>query len=134
MEGDPDTPAARADSDLVLHVVTDAHALLPGLLAGAAERLAAVPSAGRGDLADHVEAFEDTIAALLDATADAVEGAPRPGFAALRVRAREMADAIDAEPWRARVPAAAGGDARLASRHVTSHQLLRLVVRLAPEV
>ncbi len=48
MEGDPDTPENRAESDMVLHLVTDAQALLPGLLAAAGERL--VP--GAADAAD----------------------------------------------------------------------------------
>jgi hypothetical protein len=41
---------------------------------------------------------------------------------------------VDAEPWAVPVTAAVDeAGARLASRHITSHQLLRLVTRLAPE-
>ena len=134
MEGDPDTPENRAESDMVLHLVTDAQALLPGLLAAAGERLVPGPPPPRSPLAGHVEEFESTIAELLAATADSIEGKPVPGLADLRARARQLGEGVDAEPWA--VPVATAVDepgARLASRHITSHQLLRLVTRLAPE-
>ena len=58
MEGDPDTPEARAESDMILHLVTDAQALLPGLFAAAGERLAAEAPVPRTAFAEHVEEFE----------------------------------------------------------------------------
>jgi uncharacterized membrane protein YccC len=134
MEGDPDTPEARAESDMILHVVTDAQALLPGLFAAAGERLAAEAQVLRTAFAGHVEEFERTIADLLDATADSLEGRAAQRLAELRTRARQIGEGVDAEPWR--VPVDEAGDeagARLQSRHVTSHQLLRLVIRLAPD-
>jgi hypothetical protein len=132
MEGDPDTPEARVESEMILHLVTDAQALLPGLFAAAGERLAAVAPVPRTAFARHVEEFERTIADLLDATADSLEGGAAHGLAELRARARQMGEGVDAEPWTAPVDKA-GEDAgaRLQSRHVTSHQLLRLVTRLA---
>jgi multidrug resistance protein MdtO len=134
MEGDPDTPEARAEGDMILHLVTDAQALLPGLFAAAGERLAAGTAVPRTAFAGHVEEFERTIADLLVATADSLEGGAAQGLAELRARARQLGDGVDAEPWM--VPVDAAGDeagARLESRHVTSHQLLRLVTRLAPD-
>jgi multidrug resistance protein MdtO len=134
MEGDPDTPEARAESDMILHLVSDAQALLPGLFAAAGERLAAAAPAPRTALARHVEEFERTIADLLDATADSLDGGVAHGLAELRARARQLGQDVDAEPRTA--PVDGTGDeagARLQSRHVTSHQLLRLVARLAPD-
>jgi len=134
MEGDPDTPEARAESDMILHLVTDAQALLPGLFAAAGERLAAEAPGPRTAFAGHVEEFERTIADLLDATAESLEGGAAQGLAELRARARQLGEGVDAEPWT--VPVDGAGDeagARLQSRHVTSHQLLRLVTRLAPD-
>ena len=81
-----------------------------------------------------MEEFERTIADLLDATADSLEGGAARGLAELRARARQLGEGVDAEPWT--VPVDEAGDeagARLESRHVTSHQLLRLVTRLAPD-
>ena len=86
MEGDPDTPEARAESDMILHLVTDAQALLPGLFAAAGERLAAEAPVPRTAFAGHVEEFERTIADLLDATADSLEGGAAQGLAELRAR------------------------------------------------
>ena len=132
MEGDPDTPENRAESDMVLHLVTEAQALLPGLFAAAGERLArAADTADR--LAGHVEEFERTIAELLAATADSIEG---KGSRACRpARARPSAGrgcryrAVGGAPSNGR-----GRSRRAApSRHITSHQLLRLVTRLTPE-
>ena len=134
MEGDPDTPGARAESDMILHLVTDAEALLPGLFAAAGERLAAEAPVPHTAFAGHVEEFERTIADLLDATAESLEGGAAQGLAELRARARQLGEGVDAEPWT--VPVDGAGDeagARLQSRHVTSHQLLRLVTRLAPD-
>jgi len=134
MEGDPDTPEARAESDLILHLVTDAQALLPGLFAAAGERLAAETPVPRTAFARHVEEFERTIADLLDATADSLDGGVAQGLAALRARARELGEGADAEPWTVPVDeAGTQAGARLQSRHVTSHLLLRLVTRLAPD-
>ena len=135
MEGDPDTPEARAESDMILHLVTDAQALLPGLFAAAGERLAAELPVPRTAFAGHVEEFERTIADLLDATADSLEGRAAHGLAELRARARELGEGVDAEPWAVPVDeAGTEAGARLQSRHVTSHQLLRLVTRLAPDI
>lgn len=131
MEGDPDTPANRAESDMILHVVTDAQALLPGLLAAAAERLAGPAPAT--PLTRHVEEYERAIADVLDATATAVERGMNADFIALRERARALGEADDPDALaHAEVGDQAG--ARLVSRHVTSHQLVRLVARLGPEV
>ena len=99
MEGDPDTPEARAESDMILHLVTDAQALLPGLFAAAGERLAAEAPVPRTAFAGHVEEFERTIADLLDATAASLEGGAAHGLAELRARARELGEGVDAEPW-----------------------------------
>lgn len=88
----------------------------------------------RTAFAGHVEEFERTIADLLVATADSLEGGAAQGLAELRARARQLGEGVDAEPWT--VPVDEAGDeagARLQSRHVTSHQLLRLVTRLAPD-
>jgi multidrug resistance protein MdtO len=90
MEGDPDTPEARAESDMILHLVTDAQALLPGLFAAAGERLAAETPVPCTAFAGHVEEFERTIADLLDATAHSLEGGVAQGLAELRARARQM--------------------------------------------
>ena len=134
MEGDPDTPATRAERDMILHLVTDAQAAMPGLLAAAGERLAASAPAPRTPLAAHVEEFERVIADFLDATADAVEGTPAPGFAELRARARLLAEAVEDAPVAALAAPAGESAARLASRHITGHQLLRVVTRLDPGV
>jgi len=134
MEGDPDTPEARAESDMILHLVTDAQALLPGLFAAAGERLAAEAPVPRTALAGHVEEFEDTIADLLAATADSLEGGAAQGLAELRARARQLGEGSDAEAWTVPIDGAGSeAGARLVSRHLTSHQLLRLVTRLTPD-
>jgi len=134
MEGDPDTPATRSESDLILHLVTDAQAAMPGLLAAAGERLAASAPAPRTPLAEHVEEFERVTADFFEAAADAVEGKPAPGFAALRARAHRLAEATGDAPCAVPIPSADESAARLATRHLTSHQLLRLVTRLDPGV
>jgi multidrug resistance protein MdtO len=134
MEGDPDTPEARAESDMILHLVTDAQALLPGLFAAAGERLAAEAPVPRTAFAGHVEEFERTIANLLDATAESLEGGAAQRLAELRARARQLGEGVDAEPRTVPVDEAGNeAGARLLSRHVTSHQLLRLLIRLAPD-
>ena len=114
-EGDSDTPDARAESEMILHLVaTDAQALLPGLFAAAGERLAAEAPVPRTAFAGHVEEFERTIADLLDATADSLEGGAPRGLAELRARARQLEEGVDAEPWTVPVDAA-GDDARSAA-------------------
>ena len=130
MEGDPDTPENLAESDMVLHVVTDAQALLPGLFAAAEERIVAGAPDPATPFAAHVQEFERTIADVLEASAHAIEGKPAPEWVDIRVRARTMGEGVDEAPW---VAAAAEADARLASRHVTSHQIMRLVTRLTPD-
>jgi len=133
MEGDPDTPENRAESDMVLHVVTDAQALLPGLFAAAEERVVAGAPDPATPFAAHVQEFERTIADVLEASADAIEGTSAAGWADLHVRARTMGDGVDEAPWADADAAAAEADARLVSRHITSHQIMRLVTRLGPE-
>ena len=134
MEGDPDTPENRAESDMVLHVVTDAQALLPGLFAAAEERIVAGESDPTTVFAAHVQEFERTIADVLEASADAIEGKGAPGYAALHARARTMGDDADPSPWTtAGAPSQQDDAARLVSRHITSHQIMRLVTRLGPE-
>jgi len=132
MEGDPETPETRAESDAILHVVADAEALLPGLFAAAGERLAAAEPLPPTGLGEHVERCEETIAELLLATADAVEGTAPTRLAELRARARELDERASEEPW-TRPAADDEAGARLVSRHATGHQLLRLVSRLGPD-
>jgi len=134
MEGDPDTPATRAESDMILHMVADALAVMPGLLAGAGQRLASAGPLPRTAFADHVQNLEATIAGVLDATADSVEGRPSPEFAPLRERAGRLADAEEGEPDADSAVGTSGDTrARLESRHVMGHQLLRLVSRLGSD-
>jgi hypothetical protein len=120
---------------MILHLVTDAQALLPGLFAAAGERLAAEAPVPRTAFAGHVEEFERMIADLLDATADSLAGGvAQQGLAELRARARQLEEGVDVEPWTVPVDEAGNeAGARLQSRHVTGHQLLRLVTRLSPD-
>jgi hypothetical protein len=78
-----------------------------------------------------VEEFERTIADLL------TRRRPRRGqpYGLAARGARELGEGVDAEPWAVPVDeAGTEAGARLQSRHVTSHQLLRLVTRLAPDI
>ena len=79
MEGDPDTPEARAESDMILHLVTDAQALLPGLFAAAESGWLGAPVPPTA-FAAHVQEFERTIADVLEASADSLEGGAARGL------------------------------------------------------